>query len=94
MRESITTRVARGAALLDETRPGWVDKVDLDRLDMSSVKDSVTAQVNGTQDVLSHDEEIVRHEISLGLTTYEDEEWDDLTLAWKVQINDRRSHAA
>jgi hypothetical protein len=29
-------RVARGVALLDEKLPGWVDRIDLDRLDLGS----------------------------------------------------------
>jgi hypothetical protein len=33
---TITERVAAGAALLDERLPGWADKIDLTRLDLSS----------------------------------------------------------
>lgn len=36
MTDNIATRVARGAALLDEKLPGWVDMIDLDRLDIRS----------------------------------------------------------
>lgn len=35
-RDTITTRVARGAALLDQKEPGWVDLIDLDGLDVGS----------------------------------------------------------
>jgi hypothetical protein len=33
---TIPERIARGAALLDEKLPGWVDQIDLDRLDLGS----------------------------------------------------------
>ncbi len=33
---TIAERVARGVAWLDETRPGWAERVDLDRLDLAS----------------------------------------------------------
>ena len=34
--DTIETRVARGAALLDEKLPGWVHRIDLDKLDLGS----------------------------------------------------------
>jgi hypothetical protein len=33
---TIAERVAAGAAWLDEHEPGWVDRIDTDRLDLSS----------------------------------------------------------
>jgi hypothetical protein len=33
---TIEARVARGAALLDEKLPGWVERIDLDKLKLSS----------------------------------------------------------
>lgn len=33
---AIAKRVAAGAAFLDEREPGWWERIDLDRLDMSS----------------------------------------------------------
>lgn len=33
---TVEDRVARGAALLDEKVPGWVDLIDLDTLDLGS----------------------------------------------------------
>ena len=39
-----TERVAKGAALLDEKRPGWVDRIDLDTLDIDNCEDCVLGQ--------------------------------------------------
>lgn len=35
MNDTIEARVARGAALLDEKLPGWVDRINLDKLDLT-----------------------------------------------------------
>ena len=34
--DTIETRVAQGVALLDEQLPGWVDRIDLDTLNLAS----------------------------------------------------------
>lgn len=41
-------RVAKGAALLDEKRPGWERLIDLETLDITSGADCVTAQLSGS----------------------------------------------
>jgi hypothetical protein len=41
-------RVARGAALLDQRRPGWAELVDPDRLDMQLEYEDVLGQLYGT----------------------------------------------
>ncbi|MFJ2650896.1 hypothetical protein ACIO1C_29775 [Streptomyces sp. NPDC087420] len=43
-------RVAKGAALLDEKRPGWEREVDLDVLDIANGAVCVTAQLSGRSD--------------------------------------------
>lgn len=43
--DTIPVRVARGVALLDEKRPGWRDRIDLDALDMRSSRDCVLGQL-------------------------------------------------
>lgn len=43
----INDRVARGADLLSEKRPGWYDLINLDTLDISSVADCVLGQTYG-----------------------------------------------
>lgn len=40
----IEARVARGAALFDAKRPGWDDRIDLDRLDMLDTRTCVVGQ--------------------------------------------------
>lgn len=40
-------RVARGIALLDEKVPGWVEHIDLEKLDIMGGSQCVTAQVAG-----------------------------------------------
>lgn len=41
----ITERVERGAALLDDKRPGWWQQIDLDTLDVRAKCDCVLGQV-------------------------------------------------
>ena len=43
-----TARVAKGAKLLDEVRPGWAGRINLDTLQMSSVCNCVLGQQDGT----------------------------------------------
>lgn len=43
----IAERVKRGAALLDEKRPGWWQRIDLGRLDVASDCDCVGGQLPG-----------------------------------------------
>lgn len=40
-------RVAKGAALLDEKKPGWERRIDLGTLDVQSGYSCVTAQLSG-----------------------------------------------
>jgi hypothetical protein len=42
---TVTERVARGDALLDEHKPGWAERIDLGRLDVSDAYDCVLGQV-------------------------------------------------
>jgi len=48
MDERIMSRVRRGAALLDEQRPGWRDGIDPDRLDISDPQLCVLGQLDGS----------------------------------------------
>jgi hypothetical protein len=95
---TITERAERGAALLDETLPGWWQGIDLDRLDIESECDCIAGQVGG--DYLAGTEKL------LGLRTWEadvahgfgadDEDKDEyhaLTLAWRALILKRRELA-
>ncbi len=43
---NVQERVARGVALLDEKMPGWVDRIDVDTLEISSIRHCVVGQLN------------------------------------------------
>jgi hypothetical protein len=58
-------RVAKGAALLDEKRPGWERLIDLDILDIENGHCCVTAQLSGTNAWYAGQQQ-------LGLTTGDD----------------------
>jgi hypothetical protein len=45
--DELAERVERGAALLDERRPGWWEKVSLQRLDLASECDCPLGQIWG-----------------------------------------------
>jgi hypothetical protein len=49
MTATIAGRVARGAALLDEMKPGWDARVDLAELDLSSCRQCVVGQLFGEE---------------------------------------------
>lgn len=46
---TIAERVAAGAAFLDEHEPGWVDRIDLDRLDLDLCPDCIIGQLYGPE---------------------------------------------
>lgn len=46
----MTERIERGAALLDERRPGWEAEIDLDRLNLASSTDCVLGQLWGSRE--------------------------------------------
>jgi hypothetical protein len=43
-------RIERGAALLDERAPGWRQRIDLEKLELSSCTTCVLGQVAGSTD--------------------------------------------
>jgi hypothetical protein len=47
--ETVAERVARGAAWLDEVKPGWRGRVDVAELDMTLTTDCVLGQVFATE---------------------------------------------
>lgn len=95
--EPVSTRVARGAALLDELRPEWYDAVDVERLDMSHSLNCVLGQLYVTYEAGTQ---------TIGLRTVGDRtlhgfttllygatigEWAELTKAWRAEIEERRA---
>lgn len=81
--------VEDGAVILDQTRPGWVDRVNLTELDMAHCMRCVIGQLAGT-----YDDGLV----DLGLNDYDAyaygfatvESYPDLTEVWRDLIRARR----
>jgi hypothetical protein len=95
---TLTERVQRGAALLQQKYPNWQEAIDCDRLDMGSSSDGLLEQLYITYpNVLN----------ALGLRSYEDaleygfdirpelsdksnqRQWSALTTAWKTLISQK-----
>ena len=96
-------RIERGMTLLDAKAPGWIDKIDLDRLDQGSGRTCVVGQVyrslgrryGAYWDGLEAlglvatvvDDEVAAHGFE---TRDERESYDALTRAWRAAIKRRR----
>lgn len=90
MSTDIDERVERGAALLDQVRPGWHIEVDITRLHLGSYTRCVLGQLfgefrDGTAVLFPGD---AAESIAYGFDG--DDEHTDLTLAWLDLINERR----
>jgi len=91
--------VERGAALLDERKPGWDRKIDLDTLNLADGCNCVLGQVYG--DRLARDDYNgydrgqrllglnARHSQHYGFLAWSD--WGNLTAAWRQLIEKRRA---
>ena len=98
MTDTIEARVVRGAALLDETLPGWVERIDLDNLALDDECDCVLGQ---TWDGYSLSSPFDAHMNELGLLGSEGiehgfdvrdpREYEALTAEWKRLVEARRS---
>lgn len=108
MSDTIETRVARGVALLDEKLPGWVDRIDLEKLDLSSACDCILGQeFDGKAiwpDLLGYDiglselfanveKDAARHGFTAGAWAAA-EAWDELEGEWRRVILARRGGAS
>lgn len=101
--DDIVRRVEAGAAWLDENKPGWVDQIDLDRLDMYERPDCILGQLYGNfnnvaqyfgdepteERPLSHDAAVSFGFFAANLERCE-EEYAILQSAWKRLITTRR----
>jgi hypothetical protein len=100
---TIAERVARGAALLDEREPGWWERIDLGRLDLSSPCRCVLGQLNTDldrpyfpkwTDILERFGVGLRDEFTHGFNVGgggTDAQFANLTAAWRELIEARRS---
>lgn len=105
----IADRVAAGAAWLDEHHPGWVDRIDLDRLNLADRKACVLGQMFGDfnaapselLEAYETDDEVVHgnRSVALGfdlITTFELDRSPGhslLTELWRDLIIARRAEA-
>lgn len=107
---TVEQRVQAGAAWLDEHETGWVDRIDLDRLSLEHCKRCVLGQVFGdyydaplagapysTEELYAYADAAqplgftgTRHDEMYGT----DEEYAELTEAWRQLIETRRAGAA
>lgn len=86
-------RVALGAKRMDQIRPGWVDKVDLDTLNQRVATHCVMGQTGGYWSVPMEDRP---NSEGFGLDYRDDttSNWVLLTEAWKRLIIARRNSTA
>jgi hypothetical protein len=103
---TITERVAAGAAYLDEIEPGWVERIDLGKLVLSSPCRCILGQLHGDYwrsplmapyrtaydpDQLAEGDD---RSAALGFTvtrdSYDSLQFDALTAEWKRLIEARR----
>jgi hypothetical protein len=96
-RMSVAERVERGAALLDEKRPGWWREIDLDALDIRSGCDCIAGQLGGYSEtileLLPDEEGDEEGEIAHGFDAEASPEFAPLTEAWRDLIQQRRESA-
>jgi hypothetical protein len=96
MTTTITERAERGAALLDEKRPGWLRRIDLGRLNLADTCDCPAGQITGSPVYLT-DWILVMESLGLdapGLPAAygfdgPEEECEALTAAWRDLIQVR-----
>lgn len=90
---TIAERVAAGAAWLDEHEPGWVDRIDLGRLNIRRCADCIGGQLGGwwSKFAARYDDEPGFNIYRLGLDTLDLEEYPPLTAAWRDLITARRA---
>lgn len=81
---------ARGAALLDQHRPGWHNNINLDTLNMASCSNCVVGQTFGGWTRGCEEMDIVGRSADYGFDTNSLSTYDELTDAWRELIERRR----
>jgi hypothetical protein len=90
--DTTADRVARGAALLDEYRPGWASEIHLHELSIESDSNCVLGQLYGNYGLGREQLRILTttHSEALGFTGgYAGGDWSGLRRAWRELIEDR-----
>jgi hypothetical protein len=92
MYDTTAERVARGAALLDQYRPGWTGEIDVHELRIESGSDCVLGQLYGDYGEGRERIGILNstHAEALGFTGGKSG-WYGLNEAWRELIEDRRN---
>lgn len=91
---TLDERVAAGAAFLDERYPGWVERIDLDGLEMDDCANCIIGQAVGNYFDLFRMPDQDDRAASLGFNTEAEEHpWDmgRLEHAWRRLIEARRT---
>lgn len=101
---TVAERVAAGAAFLDEHEPGWVDLIDLGRLDLNHACNCVLGQAFADEsewanrcydsgyDYARARFHLLRGGADLGFDTADDyEPYEPLAAEWKRVIAERRA---
>jgi hypothetical protein len=94
----IPARVARGATLLDEIRPGWWREINDDELDMQWCQECILGQVFGNYFLAFSQLPIPRFNapmfgFDLPVKVAVKGTWEELATAWRAEIA-RRADAA
>ena len=97
---TIAERVAAGAALLDEHRPGWDGQIDLERLSLPSTCDCILGQIFPDTDdgddgywagLADHDLGILTSDRACALGFASDYGYKPLEAEWTRVITERRA---
>jgi hypothetical protein len=92
---TVDDRVRSGAAFLDERYPEWVERIDLDELDMNDCKSCIVGQAVANYSTFFSDaEENCGLPGALGFNldyTDDYDNWPDLEEAWRSYITARRA---
>jgi hypothetical protein len=91
MSDELAERVERGAALLDERRPGWWDEIDLETFEMANVCRCSLGQLWGSyakgKEALGID---LIPGCALGFISHIADGYPVLTVLWRAAIERRR----
>ncbi len=91
-------RIELGAQVLDEVHPGWVDRIDLEKLNLGSYSCCVVGQLNDgtfTGPSLRLARTVGCSDVAaLGFDVYDSESYTELTEEWTALIEERRHLAA
>lgn len=99
-RTTIQKRAARGAAFMDQKRPGWHNEIELGLLDIECGACCILGQIyndygQGTGKIgISYDQQ---RQYDLGLMATpinKTQKYRELTAAWKTEIRIRRTRVA